>query len=46
MSRSLARAASIAAIVTLTACAQKGGDPSRQYGPNPVLPEPKQYLGL
>ncbi|MEP7130475.1 MAG: sorbosone dehydrogenase family protein [Sphingomicrobium sp.] len=28
----------------LSACAQKGGDPSRQYGPNPELPEPHQYL--
>lgn len=33
-----------AAIAILAGCAQKGGDPSRQYGPNPVLPEPEQYL--
>lgn len=31
-------------VTILAACAQKGGDPSRQYGPNPVLPEPHQYL--
>ena len=34
----------LAAVTILAACAQKGGDPSRQYGPNPVLPEPHQYL--
>lgn len=34
----------LAAVTILGACAQKGGDPSRQYGPNPVLPEPHQYL--
>jgi glucose/arabinose dehydrogenase len=28
----------------LAACAQKGDDPMKQYGPNPVLPEPEQYL--
>jgi glucose/arabinose dehydrogenase len=32
-------------IVTLAACSgQQGGDPMKQYGPNPVLPEPHQYL--
>ena len=31
-------------IASLAACAQKGDDPMKQYGPNPVLPEPKQYL--
>jgi glucose/arabinose dehydrogenase len=30
--------------VGLGACSDKGGDPMRQYGPNPWLPEPKQYL--
>lgn len=34
----------LSAVTILAACAQKGGDPSRQYGPNPVLPEPHQYL--
>ena len=28
----------------LAACSQKAGDPARQYGPNPQLPEPRQYL--
>jgi glucose/arabinose dehydrogenase len=28
----------------LAACDAKGGDPSRQYGPDPWLPEPQQYL--
>ncbi len=28
----------------LVACDSKGGDPAKQYGPNPVLPEPQQYL--
>jgi glucose/arabinose dehydrogenase len=28
----------------LGACGDKGGDPMRQYGPNPWLPEPRQYL--
>ena len=29
----------------LAACSgEKGGDPMKQYGPNPVLPEPHQYL--
>ncbi|MFL6786100.1 MAG: PQQ-dependent sugar dehydrogenase [Sphingomicrobium sp.] len=28
----------------LGACSDKGSDPMRQYGPNPWLPEPKQYL--
>lgn len=40
----LRTAGMLAAIVILGACAQKGGDPSRQYGPNPVLPDPHQYL--
>jgi glucose/arabinose dehydrogenase len=38
------RAAAVVLAAALAACAQKGGDPSRQYGPNPVLPEPHQYL--
>jgi glucose/arabinose dehydrogenase len=28
----------------LSACDGKGGDPAKQYGPNPGLPEPHQYL--
>lgn len=28
----------------LSACGEKGGDPAKQYGPNPELPEPSQYL--
>ncbi|MEI9930146.1 MAG: sorbosone dehydrogenase family protein [Rhizomicrobium sp.] len=28
----------------LASCDGKGGDPAKQYGPNPVLPEPQQYL--
>ena len=28
----------------LGACSDKGGDPARQYGPNPWLPKPTQYL--
>ena len=29
---------------SLVACAPQGGDPNRQVGPNPYLPEPRQYL--
>jgi glucose/arabinose dehydrogenase len=39
------RAASGLMILGLVAaCSGKGGDPSKQYGPNPYLPEPHQYL--
>ncbi|HEV2594369.1 MAG TPA: sorbosone dehydrogenase family protein [Sphingomicrobium sp.] len=31
-------------IAVMGGCAKSGGDPSKQYGPNPVLPEPHQYL--
>ena len=31
-------------LALLTACSGQGGDPSKQYGPNPALPEPTQYL--
>lgn len=34
----------VLAITALCGCAQKGGDPMKQYGPNPALPEPEQYL--
>ena len=36
--------AMLIAIATLAACSDKGGDPMKQYGPNPVLPDPQQYL--
>jgi glucose/arabinose dehydrogenase len=32
------------AFAVLTACGSKGGDPALQYGPNPYLPTPHQYL--
>ena len=31
-------------VAALGACDTKGGDPARQYGPDPWLPEPQQYL--
>ena len=31
-------------LALLTACSGKGGDPSKQYGADPLLPEPNQYL--
>jgi glucose/arabinose dehydrogenase len=34
----------LAALATLAACDQPGGDPARQYGANPYLPEPHQFL--
>jgi glucose/arabinose dehydrogenase len=34
----------LAVFATLAACDQPGGDPARQYGPNPYLPEPHQFL--
>ena len=40
----LRKSAALLAVAALAACAQKGGDPMKQYGPNPLLPEPKQYL--
>ncbi len=46
MNRSALRAASaLIAVSALAACSgEKGGDPMKQYGPNPFLPEPEQYL--
>jgi len=42
---SLLRASSaFLALAALGACSDKGGDPMKQYGPNPYLPEPHQYL--
>jgi len=31
-------------LAVMGACSDKGGDPLKQYGPNPYLPEPHQYL--
>jgi glucose/arabinose dehydrogenase len=36
--------AGLTAFAVLTACSPKGGDPARQYGSDPYLPEPHQYL--
>ena len=41
---SLRFGAALLSIASLAACAQKGDDPMKQYGPNPVLPGPRQYL--
>jgi glucose/arabinose dehydrogenase len=42
--RDLRIGAAFLAITAVSACAQSGGDASKQYGPDPVLPEPHQYL--
>jgi len=34
----------LAFAAALTACGDQGGDPARQYGADPYLPEPHQYL--
>ena len=45
MNRHLLRMAlPLVVIAALAACGSKGGDPMKQYGPNPVLPDPRQYL--
>jgi glucose/arabinose dehydrogenase len=45
MTAASARAISgLALLALLAACSGKGGDPAKQYGPDPVLPEPHQYL--
>jgi len=36
--------AGLLALAALVACGPKAGDPARQYGPNPYLPDPHQYL--
>ena len=36
--------AALISCAVLAACGSKGGDPSRQYGSDPYLPEPHQYL--
>ncbi len=43
MIRRLCAAPGLAILALLAGCS-KGGDPARQYGANPVLPEPRQYL--
>lgn len=45
MTAAVLRAApALLALATLAACGRQGGDLSRQFGPNPYLPEPRQYL--
>jgi glucose/arabinose dehydrogenase len=44
MIRASAGLIALTALTALTACSGKGGDPMKQYGPNPVLPDPHQYL--
>ena len=41
---SLRPIAALISFVALAACSSKGGDPDRQYGRDPYLPEPHQYL--
>ena len=36
--------ATLIPLVALAACSSKGGDTARQYGPDPYLPEPHEYL--
>ncbi|USI75037.1 PQQ-dependent sugar dehydrogenase [Sphingomonas morindae] len=38
------QSAPLLALAVLAACSGKGGDPSRQYGPNPYLPDEHQYF--
>ena len=38
------RTSSLIALTALAACAPNGGDPSKQYGSNPELPKPQQYV--
>jgi len=44
VSRALRMSSGLLLAVSLAACGDKGGDPMRQYGPNPWLPNPHQYL--
>ncbi|MBV9884672.1 MAG: sorbosone dehydrogenase family protein [Sphingomonadaceae bacterium] len=44
MIRQLKMASALVGIACLAACGDQGGDPMRQYGPDPWLPEPSQYL--
>jgi glucose/arabinose dehydrogenase len=34
----------LVSFAALAACSSDGGDPARQYGPDPYLPDPSQYL--
>jgi hypothetical protein len=40
----LGASSALAALLTLSACGEKVADPSTQYGANPVLPAPHEYL--
>jgi glucose/arabinose dehydrogenase len=45
--RSIIALRSVAALISFTAlaaCGPEGGDPARQYGSDPYLPEPQEYL--
>ena len=44
MSRTVPKLAALVVLIALAGCDKPGGDPARQYGPNPYLPEPKQFL--
>jgi glucose/arabinose dehydrogenase len=45
MIRTLMRATlAVASVVALAACNEQAGDPSSQYGADPKLPDPHQYL--
>ena len=41
---SLASIAALISFVALVGCSSKSGDPARQYGPDPYLPEANEYL--
>jgi glucose/arabinose dehydrogenase len=41
---SLRTTSALLTLCAVAACDQKGGDPMRQYGPNPYLPQPHQYV--
>jgi glucose/arabinose dehydrogenase len=41
---SLRRVAALITFIALAGCSSKGGDPARQYGADPYLPEPHAYL--
>ena len=45
MIRTLSRVGlAVVSVLTLAACDDEAGDPAAQYGANPKLPEPQQYL--
>jgi glucose/arabinose dehydrogenase len=44
IARNLRIVSSLVLVAALAACDASGGDPSRQYGPDPWLPDPQQYL--